>query len=82
MDNWEKQESSFLRQEYKRLTVQNEALSAELKRARKDLEHEKEKRFEMCMACELRKAEKPSVYEQTVQGLQEAIEYEKRRGNQ
>ena len=29
------------------------------------------------MECELRKAEKPSVYEQIMQGLQEAIEYEK-----
>lgn len=63
MENWERQEMAFLREENKRLTVQNEMLQAEIRRCRKDAETEKERFVQECMACELRRAA-PVVYGQ------------------
>ncbi len=68
---------AFLRSENKRLARDNEALKAALKQRNRDIEEVEARFMRECMECELRKAEKPSVYEQIMQGLQEAIEYEK-----
>ena len=68
---------AFLRSENKRLAMDNEALKAALKQRNRDIEEVEARFMRECMECELRKAEKPSVYEQIMQGLQEVVEYEK-----
>lgn len=58
MENWERQEMAFLRNEYKRLTRDNEALKAALRQRNRDIEEVEARFMRECMNCELRSGTK------------------------
>ena len=61
MSSWERQETAFLRSEYKRLTRDNEALKAALKQRNRDIEEVEARFMRECMNCELRRGINESI---------------------